>query len=279
MSSDVQLLPDEIKEVPEVELSGDQVSTVGQADYEPEPDEEEIHLPPPSFGPIVVAGGAALAAVGVIQPLLLVPGVVILLLGIWTMGHFPQVDMHPHFLTQLNDRKLGMWVFLANEVMFFGSLIGAFVGFKINEGFEEAHNILSLPLATMGTSVLIISSFAVVMGLEALQSNDKAVFRNWFLVTGALGVTFLGIQAFEWRALLHEGINAETLFGSAFFTTTGFHGLHVMGGVVWLALLMIKARRGDYSSENYLGVELFGLYWHFVDVVWIVLFTVIYLIP
>lgn len=275
MTSNVQILPGEMQEL----RADDLPASNGHAQETAEPVEEEIHLPPPSFGPIIVAGGAVLAGVGVIQPLLLLPGVLLTLLGIWKMGHFPQVDMHPHFLTQLNDRKLGMWIFLANEVMFFGSLIGAFVGFKINEGFEEAHEILSLPLATLGTSVLIVSSFAVVMGLDALQSNDRAVFRNWFLVTGALGLMFLSIQAFEWYELIHEDITAETLFGSAFFTTTGFHGLHVMGGVIWLGLLMLKARRGDYSAENTLGVELFGLYWHFVDVVWIVLFTVIYLIP
>jgi len=171
-----------------------------------------------------------------------------------------------------------MWAFLASEVMFFASLIGAFIAFKIEHGFEEAYEVLSLPLATVGTTVLIVSSFAVVMGLEAIQSNDRRVFRNWMLVTLVLGVVFLSIQAFEWYELMHHDITVDTIFGTTFFLTTGFHGLHVFSGVAWLALLLIKARQGTYSADNYLGVELFGLYWHFVDVVWIVLFTVIYLI-
>lgn len=245
----------------------------------PENGPEEIHLPPPSFGPIILGAGAMLALLGIIWLPFLVLGVFMSLAGIWKMGNFTEVDMHARWLPDLDSRKLGMWVFLASEVLFFGSLIGAFIGFKIKDGFEEAHEVLSLPLATVGTTVLIISSFAVVMGLEAIQSDDRRVFRNWMGIVLALGLLFVGIQAFEWYELMHEGITAEDLFGTSFFVTTGFHGLHVMGGVGWLALLMFKARRGDYTADNNLGVELFGLYWHFVDVVWIVLFTVIYLIP
>ena len=111
-----------------------------------------------------------------------------------------------------------------------------------------------------------------------MQSNDRRVFFNWMGVTAALGILFVSIQAFEWYELMHEDITAETLFGTAFYVTAGFHGMHVLGGVGWLLLLLYKSRRGDYSADNYLGIELFGLYWHFVDVVWIVLFTVIYLI-
>ncbi len=244
--------------------------------HEAEPD--EIHMPPPSIAPIILGFGAALFLLGIIFPPLLVVGLVVTVGGIWKMAHFPEVDLHPNWLTFLNDRKLGMWVFLASEVMFFSALVGAFIAFKIQEGFEEAHEVLNLPLATVGTTVLIVSSFAVVMGLEAIQSDDRRVFRNWMLVTLVLGLTFVSIQAIEWYELFDHGIDETTLFGTAFYVTTGFHGLHVLGGVGWLALLLLKARRGEYSAQNNLGVELFGLYWHFVDVVWIVLFTVIYLI-
>ena len=263
--SDAQVLADEVNEQVEVSM-GDT------------PDHVAIEMPPPSFGPIILGAGATLALLGLLQPLLLIVGVPVALYGVWKTANFPEVDMHPHFFTFLNDRKLGMWVFLASEVMFFSSLIGAFIAFKIDQGFEEAEEILSLPLATVGTSVLIISSFAVVMGLEAMQSGDRRVFFNWMIVTAVLGITFVSIQAFEWYELMHENITAETLFGTAFYVTTGFHGMHVLGGVGWLILLLIKARRGDYAPDNTLGIELFGLYWHFVDVVWIVLFTVIYLI-
>lgn len=265
MSIDIELVADDMRD--------------HMTDIEPDVMEpEEIHLPPPSLAPITLGLGAALLMLGVIFPPLLAVGLVVAVGGIWKMAHFPEVDLHPHWLTFLNDRKLGIWVFLASEVMFFSALIGAFIAFKIQEGFEEAHEVLNLPLATVGTTVLIVSSFAVVMGLEAIQSSDRRVFRNWMLVTLLLGLTFVSIQAVEWYELFDHGIDETTLFGTAFYVTTGFHGLHVLGGVAWLAMLLLKARRGDYSAQNHLGVELFGLYWHFVDVVWIVLFTVIYLI-
>jgi cytochrome c oxidase subunit 3 len=240
----------------------------------------DFELPPSTIAPLIVGGGVALVMIGLIQPLLLVVGLPLALVGVLRMARFPEVDMHARWLQQLNMRKLGMWAFLASEVMFFGALIGALIGFKLNHSavFDEAHKILSLPLATVGTSVLIISSFAVVMALEAIQSDDRRVFFNWMGLVLLFGVMFLSIQAVEWYELMHEGIEADEIFGTTFFVTTGFHGLHVLGGVGWLALLLQRARNGEYSSRNFLGVELFGLYWHFVDVVWIVLFTVIYLI-
>jgi heme/copper-type cytochrome/quinol oxidase subunit 3 len=260
------------------------MSSEAQAVIEMTPDsehgEEEIHLPPSSIAPLIVAVGATFLLLGVLFKPFLVLGLGIALYGALKMARFPEVDLHPHFFMELDSRKLGMWTFLSSEVMFFTGLIGSFIYFKVlrPEAFESAHEILSLPLATLGTSVLIISSFAVVMGLEALQSNDRRVFLNWMGLAILLGVTFVSIQAVEWATLIHEGIKAKDIFGTAFFTTTGFHGLHVLGGVSWLVLVMIRAVRGEYSADNFLGVEMFGLYWHFVDVVWIVLFTVIYLI-
>lgn len=243
--------------------------------------EEEIHLPAPSFGPLIIAIGSLMALMGIIQPWLVVPGVLIAFTGLWRTAHFPEVELPTVWMRGIHDRKLGMWIFLGTEIMFFTALLGAFAGFKIggSESFLAAEEVLNLPLATVGTSVLIVSSFAVVMGLEAIQSNDRRVFRNWMGIALLLGATFVSIQAFEWYELYHHGITEDTLFGSAFYLTTGFHGLHVIIGVVWLALLLLRAHRGLYSADNYLGVELYCLYWHFVDVVWIVLFTLIYLIP
>ncbi|MBI5959062.1 MAG: cytochrome c oxidase subunit 3 [Chloroflexi bacterium] len=241
---------------------------------------EEIHMPPSTIAPLIVGVGIGLALLGMIAPLLGVIGLVIAVVGGLRMAQFPEIDLHSSWLTQLNNRKFGMWAFISSEVMFFTSLIGGFVAFKTKhpDEFAEAHEILSLPLATLGTSVLIISSFAVVMALEALQSNSRRVFYNWVGLTVLFGASFLSIQAFEWYELMHEGIEAADVFGTVFFVTTGFHGLHVLGGVAWLSILLLRSLRGYYSAENYLGIELFGLYWHFVDVVWIVLFTVIYLI-
>jgi cytochrome c oxidase subunit 3 len=262
------ITPDELNEAVEVEnLAHDEAP-------------EDIHLPPPSIAPLIVGIGVTLLLTGMIAPVLGVIGLVIALVGGLRMARFPDIEVPANFLREVNNRKLGMWAFIGSEVMFFTSLIGTFIAFKINHpaAFEEAHKVLSLPLATIGTTVLIVSSFAVVMGLEAIQSNDRRVFLNWMGLTVAFGLTFVSIQAFEWYELMHEGIKAGGIFGTVFFTTTGFHGLHVLGGIVWLGLIMLRARRGEYSAENNLGIEIFGLYWHFVDVVWIVLFTVIYLI-
>ncbi len=280
MSSDAQIMTeDTVNENGQHEVG---MPDPELAQHPPDEHGDAIHMPPPSSAPIIVALGMLLAGVGIVAPLIGVVGIVITLFGALKMADVPLLDFHPNFFKQLNDRKFGMWTFITSEVMFFTTLIGAFIAFKIThpEAFKEAHDVLSLPLATLGTSVLIVSSFAVVMGLEAIQSNDRKVFFNWMGLTLLFGVMFLGIQAFEWYELFHEGINERTIFGTVFFTTTGFHGLHVTGGVVWLLLLLRHAwRKGEnFNAGNAMSVELFGLYWHFVDVVWIVLFTIIYLI-
>lgn len=271
MSSDMTLVPDDLQARVIDEACEGEENGHGEGD--------EIHLPPPSLAPIIVAGGALLLLLTLLNPLFLLGAVPALAVGIWRMIHFPEFEIGAKWLPRMDHRKFAMWVFLASEVMLFASLIGGYMYFKLSDGFEEAQEILSLPLATIGTSVLIVSSFAVVMALEALQSDDRRVFRNWMLVVLALGVGFLGIQAFEWYELIQHGVTAGELFGTAFYVTTGFHGLHVLGGVIWIAILLYRALvQNVYSAQNALGVELFGLYWHFVDVVWIALFTVIYLI-
>ncbi len=276
MTTDLSVAPDELQE----HVSEDEFIENGHAiPADGHGPEHEIHLPQPSPAPIIVAGGSLLLLLALLNPLFLLGAIPVLAYGTWRMIHFPEFDLSAKWLPPLSDRKFGMWVFLASEVMFFSSLIGGFIYFKLSHGFEEAQEILSLPLATVGTSVLIVSSFAVVMGLEALQADDRRVFRNWMLAVLVLGVTFLGIQAFEWYELMHHGVTAGDLFGTAFYVTTGFHGLHVLGGVIWLAIVLYRTLvEGVYTAKNYLGVELFGLYWHFVDVVWIALFTVIYLV-
>jgi len=276
MSNNVQLVPEHVDMNIDVEVEECPEALPAIQIEEP----EEIAMPSPSIAPLIVGAGAALLLMGMITPPLGVAGLVLVMVGGLRLARFPEVDLHPHWLAQISIRKLGMWAFISSEVMFFTALIGSFITFKVRHPgeFGAAHDILSLPLATVGTSILIMSSFAVVMGLEAIQSDDRRVFFNWMGLTVLLGLSFLGIQAVEWRALMHEGIKASNIFGTAFFTTTGFHGLHVFAGVGWMTILLLRARRGEYSAQNNLGIELFGLYWHFVDVVWIVLFTVIYLI-
>lgn len=181
--------------------------------------------------------------------------------------------------TGLNSPKLGMWIFLATEVMLFSSLIGAFLQMKARSP-ANAHHVLNVPVTAVNTFILIISSTTVVLALEGIMNGDKRRLTRFLTATLALGATFLGVQIFEYTQLiLHEGFTPSgSLFGGGFYTVTGFHGFHVFIGLLWCTWLLTQAVKGKFSADNYMRVEIFGLYWHFVDVVWIILFTIIYLI-
>ncbi|MBA3944317.1 MAG: heme-copper oxidase subunit III [Herpetosiphonaceae bacterium] len=188
------------------------------------------------------------------------------------------------------NMKFGMWLFLASEVMFFTSLIGGSLTIRrVSARWPEPGTILNVPLTSLNTFILIVSSVTVVMALASIQENNIRRFRMFLIATLALGLTFLGIQAVEYTKLLGEGLNMRdaithggitypATYGSTFFIQTGFHGMHVFAGAIWLSIVLFKSFRGVYTREDYLGVELFGLYWHFVDLVWIILFTIVYLI-
>ena len=178
----------------------------------------------------------------------------------------------------LDHIKLGMWFFIATEVMFFGALIATFLNFKINSPTLESE-LLDVTLVGVNTFILLGSSFAVVLGLDAIRQDKPKQLALYLGITILLGIIFLGGQAFEFMSLAEEGLTlTSSVFGSSFFTTTSFHGLHVLVGVLWAFRNFIKALRGGYTSATSIGIEAFGIYWHFVDIVWIILFTVIYLI-
>jgi cytochrome c oxidase subunit III len=178
----------------------------------------------------------------------------------------------------LNHLKLGMWLFLGSEVMFFGGLIAAFLHYKVNNPTPETA-LLDIGLVGLNTFVLLASSLTVVSALAAIERGDPAGMNLYLLITIGLGAVFLGGQGYEFVSLYREGLTlSSSVFGSSFFTLTGFHGLHVLVGVVWALSTFVRGMGGAYSRNDHLGVEVFGLYWHFVDVVWIVLFTIIYLI-
>lgn len=181
--------------------------------------------------------------------------------------------------TGLDSPKLGMWIFLATEVMLFSSLIGAFLQMK-GRSPVGANHVLNIPVTAVNTFILIVSSTTVVLALEGIMNGDKRRLKLFLSATLALGATFLGIQIFEYTQLiLHEGFTPSgSLFGGGFYTVTGFHGFHVFIGLLWCSWLLAQAVRGKFSATHYTRVEIFGLYWHFVDVVWIILFTIIYLI-
>lgn len=180
------------------------------------------------------------------------------------------------------NRKLGIWLFLSSELLIFAGLIGAFVLTRLNvfeKGLEwwEA-NALSLALVSANTFILLASSLMVVLGIEAIRANDQRKLQRYLIFTAILGLMFLGGQAIEYSTLIFgEGKSFADPFGSAFFTLTGIHGLHVFVGVIWCLITLLVARRGTFSSNNYTSVEIFGLYWHFVDLIWVIIFTVVYL--
>ena len=180
--------------------------------------------------------------------------------------------------TGLDNRKLGMWIFLGTEVMLFSSLIGAFLQMKARSP-ANANEVLNVPITAINTFILIVSSTTVVLALQAIMNGDRRKLKLFLAATLALGATFLGVQIFEYTQLLHEGFTPSgSLFGGGFYTVTGFHGFHVFIGLLWCAGLLVASLRERFSATNYMRIEIFGLYWHFVDVVWIILFTIIYLI-
>ncbi len=179
----------------------------------------------------------------------------------------------------LNHNKLGMWLFLSSEVMFFGGLIAAFLHFKINTPSPAEAALLDVALIGINTFILLTSSFTVVLGLAAIQRGDSKGLIRYIGLTILLGSVFLAGQGYEFAVLYREGMTlGSSVYGSSFFTLTGFHGLHVMIGIAWAVFVLLNAMRGKYAEDKYDGVEIFGLYWHFVDIVWIVLFTIIYLV-
>ena len=198
------------------------------------------------------------------------------------MEQAPVADHSPELetTTGLDHRKLVMWVFLGSECMFFGTLISTYLVYR-NKSIVGPYpdEILDIPVTSISTFVLLMSSFMMVMSLAAIRKGDVREFRIWILGTAFLGSTFLGFQVFEFREFWLEGLSPQTnLFGTTFFVLTGFHGAHVTVGVIWLVSLFGQSLMGNLRQEHSLRVELAGLYWHFVDIVWIVIFTLVYLI-
>jgi heme/copper-type cytochrome/quinol oxidase subunit 3 len=187
---------------------------------------------------------------------------------------------HPPTATGLDTWKLGFWIFLGSETLFFGSLISTYMVYKHESVVGPfPHEILNIPLTSISTFVLLMSSLAMVIGLDGVQRNNRRMALSGIMAVVLLGGLFLGFQAYEFTHFYHEGLTLHTnLFGSSFFILTGFHGAHVTVGVLWLLILWLDAWRGKLGPHNALRLEIAGLYWHFVDIVWIAIFTLIYLI-
>ena len=192
------------------------------------------------------------------------------------------VEAHEaHTATGLDNRKLGMWAFLGSECLFFGALITAYMlyrGRSVVGPFPE--DVYDIPFTSVSSFVLLMSSLTMVLALSAIQKGDHQRLRIWLLATAFLGMTFLGGQVFEFTVFVKEGLTiTRNVFGSSFFLLTGFHGLHVTVGVLLLLHMYGMSLTGRIGQQDSLRVELVGLYWHFVDIVWVIIFTVVYLIP
>ena len=198
-----------------------------------------------------------------------------------------EVDAHGHDeneTTGIDNRKLGTWVFLSSEFLFFGALITNYLLFKGRDfGFETIYpvELYDIPFTSISSFVLLMSSLTMVLAHNAIAEDNQEAARVWLLATSALGMVFLAGQVFEFTEFILQGMTiSSNPAASAFFMLTGFHGAHVFIGVLMLMSLFVFSRRqGRLSEERGLNVELVGLYWHFVDIIWIVIFTVVYLIP
>ncbi len=175
--------------------------------------------------------------------------------------------------------KFAVWLFLATEVMFFTGLIGTYIVLRIGTAeWPDPTQRLAVDLTAFNTFVLIFSSYLMVRALQAIQKGDQRGLVKWLGLTILGGTFFLGVQVFEYVVQFRDGKLPNTdIFWSTFYAMTGFHGLHVLVGIIWLICIWVQAVRGRYTAKKHVPVELVGLYWHFVDLVWVLLFTIVYL--
>ncbi|MGH2394559.1 MAG: cytochrome c oxidase subunit 3 [Candidatus Limnocylindria bacterium] len=188
-------------------------------------------------------------------------------------------------LTPESWGKLGMWIFLVGDAVGFGTLLAAYGAMRATSAdWPSPIEVLGINLTAFMTFLLICSSVTMVKALEWLGRGDRIRARTFLAYTAIGGAIFVGLQAYEWSKLIHEGLHingnlwGSSLFGTTFFLITGFHGLHVTGGVIYLlAMIRYVTNRPD-AMASYNAVEIAGLYWHFVDLVWIMVFTFMYLL-
>ena len=197
------------------------------------------------------------------------------------ISHGHDVGHGAHSSTGMSNNKLGMWMFLGSECLLFGGLISTYMLYKgrVNEG-PQPDQIFDIPFTSVSSFILLMSSLTMVLAVSAAQRKDERNMNLWLVITALLGATFVGGQVYEFTAFYREGLGFTTsLFGSSFYTLTGFHGVHVTVGIIMLMALVGMNRSKRSPGDRAEVVELVGLYWHFVDVVWIIIFTLVYLIP
>ena len=193
----------------------------------------------------------------------------------------PHGETHHETSTGISNEKLGMWVFLGSECLLFGGLISTYLLYRHRSVQGPGPNdVFDIPFTSVSSFVLLMSSLTMALAVAAIGRADERRARTWLLTTALLGGSFIAGQVYEFTTFVKEGLGYTTnLFGSAFYTLTGFHGVHVSVGIAMLLSLVVMSLRGNLGPERAEAVEIVGLYWHFVDVVWILIFTVVYLIP
>ena len=182
--------------------------------------------------------------------------------------------------TGITNNKLGMWLFLGSDCLLFGALISTYLLLRHRGVGIGPADVFDIPFTSVSSFVLLMSSVSMVFAVSSISRGDHQKLRLWLHVTSMLGGVFIAGQVYEFTSFYREGLGYTTnLFSSAFYTLTGFHGVHVSAGIVMLMSLFVMSLTGRLSEERAETVEIVGLYWHFVDVVWVLIFTIVYLIP
>ncbi|MEU8241517.1 aa3-type cytochrome oxidase subunit III [Actinoplanes missouriensis] len=184
-----------------------------------------------------------------------------------------------HSLTRPNMVSVGTIVWLSSELMFFAALFAMYFSIRAAapEQWEEHTEHLNIPYATTFTVILVLSSVTCQLGVFAAEKGDVFALRRWFTITFVMGLIFVLGQANEYRELVHHGVKLNgDGYGSMFYLTTGFHGLHVTGGLIAFIVYMIRTTMGRFTPAQATSAIVVSYYWHFVDIVWIALFAMIY---
>lgn len=184
--------------------------------------------------------------------------------------------------TGLTNAKLAMWTFLGSECLLFGGLISTFLLYKHNNlgGGPIPHDLYDIELTSISSFVLLMSSLTMVLAVSAIQRGEHERLRLWLIATAVLGSIFISGQVYEFQVFVKEGMGFTTnAASSAFYALTGFHGVHVTIGIIMLLSTVAMSLRGRIPQSRAESVEIVGLYWHFVDIVWVLIFTIVYLIP
>lgn len=184
--------------------------------------------------------------------------------------------------TGISNTKLAMWLFLGSDCLLFGGLITTYLLYKrpLPGTGASPFDLFDIPFTSISSFILLMSSLTMVLAVSAIERGDDHKFRTWIVGTALLGSAFIAGQVYEFTVFVREGLGyTANRSSSAFFTLTGFHGVHVTFGIIMLVSVLLLSLRGMLPSSKAEAVEVVGLYWHFVDVVWILIFAVVYLIP